>query len=102
MCGHVCVCVFVERSQAGWGVGGLTRDSEVVDEHGDAVGPHQVVGVPWERLVLPALGVTWRRDGDITRGYHGNTQEGRVVGNVPRNAAGVDRAFVLVTWKCQT
>ena len=63
MCCNMCVCVFVEGSQAagltpGRGAGGLTCDSEVVDEHGDTVGPHQVVGVPWERLVLPALGVT--------------------------------------------
>ena len=63
VCGHICVhvCVFVQGSQAAGlnpGGGGLTSDSEVVDEHRDTVGPHQVVGVPWERLVLPALGVT--------------------------------------------
>lgn len=34
---------------------------KVVDEHRDAVGPHQVVGVPGERLVLPAFWVTCRQ-----------------------------------------
>lgn len=31
--------------------------SEVVDEHGHTVGPHQVVGVSGQRVVLPVFGI---------------------------------------------
>lgn len=65
ICVNVCVSIFfISSHTVSHSVTShppLRPSLEVVDEHRNAVGSHQVVGVSGERLVLPAFWVTCRQ-----------------------------------------
>lgn len=71
VCAHRCVCVcvvvwvhplhFIPHGVTFSNITPAGPSLKVVNEHRNTVGSHQVVGVPGDRLVLPAFRVTCRQ-----------------------------------------